>query len=177
MATVNLKSLVGRLDETCRRTLEAAAGLCLSNTHYNVEIEHWLLRLAETSGTDIDAILSHYEIDASRMVADLTRSIERFKTGNSRPPALAPGVVDLAKEAWIVASLEFEAGATRSGHILCALLADDGLARLAREASPEFEKIPSEALRHELLGITSNSTESDVPLAGETAVGTDVLVQ
>ena len=40
MAAVDLKSLVGRLNETCRRALEAAAGLTLSRTHYNVEIEH-----------------------------------------------------------------------------------------------------------------------------------------
>ena len=32
---VNLKSLVGKLNDTCRRSLEEAAGLCLSRTNYN----------------------------------------------------------------------------------------------------------------------------------------------
>ena len=37
---VNLKSLVGRLNDVCRNALESAAGLCLSRTNYDVEIEH-----------------------------------------------------------------------------------------------------------------------------------------
>src|SRR5437867_11690788 len=39
MVAVDLKTLVGRLTDTCRRQLEAAAGLTLSRSHYNVEIE------------------------------------------------------------------------------------------------------------------------------------------
>ena len=58
MVAVDLKSLVGRLTETCRRQLEAAAGLTLSRSHYNVEIEHVLLKLVEISGSDIAAILT-----------------------------------------------------------------------------------------------------------------------
>ena len=42
---VNLKSLIGKLNDTCRSALEGAAGLCLSRTHYDVEIEHLLLKL------------------------------------------------------------------------------------------------------------------------------------
>jgi type VI secretion system protein VasG len=38
MVSVNLKSLIGKLNETCRRSLEGAAGLCLTRTNYNVEI-------------------------------------------------------------------------------------------------------------------------------------------
>ena len=48
MSTVNLRSLVAHLNDDCRRALESAAGLCLSATHYNIEIEHWLLMLLES---------------------------------------------------------------------------------------------------------------------------------
>ena len=40
MAAIDLKQLIGRLDDTCRRAFEAAAGMTLSRTHYNVEVEH-----------------------------------------------------------------------------------------------------------------------------------------
>ncbi len=66
MAAIDLKSLVGRLNEPCRRALEAAAGLTLSRTHYNVEIEHWLLKLVDITDGDMVAILRHYEIDEGR---------------------------------------------------------------------------------------------------------------
>ena len=88
MATVNLKELVGRLNDTCRRGLEGAAGLCLSRTNYNVEIEHWLLKLLETPNTDLAAILRAFEAESSRLIADLTRDVDRLKTGNARPPAI-----------------------------------------------------------------------------------------
>ena len=45
---IELKPLIGRLNDVCRRALEAAAGLTLSRTHYNVEIEHWLIKLARS---------------------------------------------------------------------------------------------------------------------------------
>src|SRR5690606_4962911 len=134
MAAVDLKSLVGKLNDPCRRSLEAAAGLTLSRGHYNVEIEHWLLKLLEAPDSDVAAILRHYEIDSSRLAADLTRVLDRLKTGNTRAPALSPHLVSLAREAWILASLEYGAARVRSGHLLCALLADESLAPLGRDA-------------------------------------------
>ncbi|MCH8829261.1 MAG: hypothetical protein IID45_06755, partial [Planctomycetes bacterium] len=47
MVPVSLKSLIGRLNDVCRRTLESAAGMCLSRTNYDVEIEHCLVKLLE----------------------------------------------------------------------------------------------------------------------------------
>ncbi len=64
-----LKSLVGKLNPTCRNGLESAAGLCLARTNYEVEIEHWLLKLAESPNTDLAAILRYFEIDNSRLIS------------------------------------------------------------------------------------------------------------
>ncbi len=36
---VSLQSLIGKLDDLCRGALEAAAGLCLTRTNYDVDIE------------------------------------------------------------------------------------------------------------------------------------------
>ncbi|HUR26767.1 MAG TPA: type VI secretion system ATPase TssH [Planctomycetota bacterium] len=160
MAQVNLSALVGRLDDTCRRALEAAAGLCLSRTHYNVEIEHWLFKLLETPGNDVGRMLERFEIDAASLQKDLTRALDRFKTGNSRPPAIAPNVVDLAREAWLVASLDHGATVARSGHLLIALLADETLARQAYEISRQFEKLPEASLRKDFAALTANSSEN-----------------
>src|ERR1700676_4725982 len=97
MATIDLKSLVGRLNEPCRRALEAAAGLTLSRTHYNVEIEHWLTKLIDIADGDLLAILRHYEVDEARLRADLNRAMDRMKTGNARAPSLSPEIVECAK--------------------------------------------------------------------------------
>ncbi|MDB5407385.1 MAG: hypothetical protein JWL84_2297 [Rhodospirillales bacterium] len=159
MLAVDLRSLIGRMNDFCRRSLEAAAGLTLSRSHYNVEIEHWLLQLTERPDGDIAAILRHYEIDPARLLADLSRVLDTLKTGNNRAPALSPQVVTLAREAWLLASLEGDASRIRSGHVLAALLADDNLAPIAREASAQLGRIPADALRKDLVRIISGSSE------------------
>ncbi|MCH8042080.1 MAG: type VI secretion system ATPase TssH [Planctomycetes bacterium] len=160
MASVDLKELVGKLGDTPRRGLEGAAGLCLSRTNYNVEIEHWLLKLLEATDTDVAAILRHFGVDSSRLTADLTRSIDRLKTGNARPPALSQNLVDLTKAAWLYASIDFESSTVRSGHLIYALVVDDSSARNASVDSDEFQKISPESLRSDFFDITSKSIEA-----------------
>ncbi len=159
MAAIDLKSLVGRLNEPCRKALEAAAGLTLSRTHYNVEIEHWLIKLADITGGDVAAILRHYEVDEGRLRADLGRALDRMKTGNARAPSLSPDIVAATREAWLFASVEHALSRLRSGHLLWALLADEYLARRAREASGQLLRIPAEALKRDFAALTAGSVE------------------
>ena len=176
MVPVDLKSLIGKLNNHCRQALEGAVGLTLSRTQYNVEIEHWLLKLLEAPNSDLSLVLRHYGVDASRVNRDLTAALDRLKTGNSRPPALSPDIIALTREAWILASVQHGAAHLRSGHLLSALLSDDALARLGREASAELARISAEALRQELLTIAAKSDEAaeeaavEGPVAGVEAV-------
>jgi len=160
MAAIDLKALVGRLNEPCRRALEAAAGLTLSRTHYNVEIEHWLLKLADAADGDVAAIMRHYEVVQARLLVDLNRALDRMKTGNARAPSLSPEIVELAKQAWLMAFLEHGLSRLRSGHLLWALLADETLARRAREVSGQLLRISADALKHDFAAVTAGSSEA-----------------
>ncbi len=171
MATVNLRSLVAHLNDTTRAALEGAAGLCLSQTHYNVEIEHWLLKLLEVPQSDLPLILTHFEIDPARVQRDLVAAMERLKTGNSRAPALSPDIVELAREAWLLASLEFEAGAARSGHVFLALLETENLARNVLDACGALSELSLERLRKGFGDIVAKSTESAGAAGGAGADG------
>ncbi|MGH7119650.1 MAG: type VI secretion system ATPase TssH [Acetobacteraceae bacterium] len=170
MAAIDLKSLVGHLDEHCRRALEAAAGLTLSRSHYNVEIEHWLLKLADGTDTDVPAILRHYEADIGRLITDLNRGLDRLKTGNARAPGLSPDIVELAKQAWLFASLEQGFPRIRSGHLLWALLADETLAQRGRSISSQLLKISPDLLKRDFQAVTAGSSEAAAPpsVNGET---------
>ena len=160
MVAIDLKQLVGHLNDTCRRALEAAIGLTSTRTHYNVEIEHWLVALADRTDGDVSAILKHYEIEPGRFAADLNRSLEKMKTGNGRVPGLAPELADLMKQAWLFASLDQSAGKLRSGHLLWAMLADESLSRHARDASSQLLKIAPDLLKRDFATITANSAEA-----------------
>ncbi|MGA9994010.1 MAG: AAA family ATPase, partial [Pyrinomonadaceae bacterium] len=156
---VNLKSLIGRLNDTSRNALEAAAGLCLSRTNYDVDIEHLLMKLVEAQDTDLSRILRHYEVDQGRLTKDITRALDRLKTGNARTPALSPRLPRLIQEAWLLASVDYDAAKIRSGHLILALLANEDMARLASEISKEFNSISVESLKKNLAEVTSGSAE------------------
>jgi len=158
---LNLKSLISRLNDTCRRELESAAGLCLSRTNYNVEIEHWLMRLLEPADTDMSAIFKHFGVDHTRLSAGITRTLDRLQTGNARPPALSPDVVDLVRESWMLASIEFGASAVRTGHVIAAMLSNETLMRAAYACSPEFEKIEAATLIKNFNNLTGGSAEAN----------------
>ena len=80
-------ALIKKLNKTCLDALEAAAGLCLSRTNSNVEIEHWLLKLLEAPDTDLTPPLPPLRgRPVARCQRDLTRAIDQFKTGNARTP-------------------------------------------------------------------------------------------
>ena len=175
---VNLKSLVGRLNDTCRSALEGAAGLCLSRTNYDVEIEHILAKLLNEDDTDIHKICRHYEVNIDRLTKDVSISLDRLKTGNSRTPGLSDRLPDWFQDAWLLASVDYGAARVRSGHLLLALLSNDSNARLARDVSREFSHISAESLQKDLPNITSDSAEArDAVSLGEsggTSNGTPV---
>jgi len=172
---IELKPLIGRLNDVCRRALESAAGLTALRSHYNVEIEHMLMGLLDRTDTEFAAILNKWGVDPARLSADLNRSLDRMKTGNARAPALSPDIVDMVKNAWLLASVEHGASRVRSGHLLWALLADDMLARRAREASAQLAQIEPDVLKRDYVAICGNApeaTQATSQAAGSEAAGT-----
>ena len=169
MISIDLKSLVNKLNEPCRAALESAAGLCLSRTHYNIEIEHWILKLLELPDSDIVALVDKYELNHGQLVADLNKELDRVKTGNTRAPALSPNIVDLATNAWMLASIDYNHSQTTSAHILAALLLDDSLRRSTEITSGELKKIAPESVRTLLPNIVGSTSESTSANLGSTS--------
>src|SRR5215813_5597108 len=104
---VNLKSLFGKFNSATRAAADAAANLCVAQTHYNVEVEHYLIKLLDMTDGDFVAIAKHAEIDRSRLATDLTRAMEHFKRGNGRTPEFSPDLFEVMRHAWFIASIEF----------------------------------------------------------------------
>jgi type VI secretion system protein VasG len=163
--STNLKALIEKLNDTTRRALEASAGLCVARTHYDIEIEHYLLKVLDGSDNDIAAILKHFGIDRSRLTKELERSLDSLKSGNARSPAFSPAVVKMLAESWTVASIDFNAGNIRTGFTLLALLGNEDLARMATGISKELQNIPVEGLRSNFYDIVASSRETQTSLA------------
>src|SRR5271165_539209 len=162
---LNLKSLISKLNDPARSALEGAAGLCLSRTNYDIEIEHFLTKLLDSSSGDFAAIIKHFEIDKSRLTNELSRSMDKLKSGNARTPAISPTVLKMLTTAWTVGSIDFNAGQVRTGFAILALVSDEELARLINDVSKEFHKINADALRKDLMGIVALSSETTTAAA------------
>ena len=160
--SVNLKSLIGRLNETVRNALEGAAGLCVSRTHYDIEIEHYLTKLLDAADSDFARILKYFEVDKSRLSTELSRSLDKIKGGNARTPAFSPSLIQTMTEAWTIGSIDYGAGQVRTGLTILALSSNEELVRIIRDVSKEFLKIQAEALRKDFSNIVAGSSEDHV---------------
>ncbi|MGA3257378.1 MAG: type VI secretion system ATPase TssH [Bryobacteraceae bacterium] len=166
---LNLRSLIAKLNDSARLALEASAGFCLSRTHYDVEIEHYLMKLLDSSDGDFAFILKQFGVDKSRLSAELTRSLDKLKSGNARTPALSPSLLKMFTQAWTIGSIDFESTRIRTGYTILALVSDEELARIVREVSKELQKIQADSLKKDFLAIVANSVESEEMAAEEAA--------
>jgi type VI secretion system protein VasG len=167
--SVSLKAIVSKLNDTTRTALEGAAGLCLARTHYDVEIEHFLMKLLDVTDSDFAVIVKQFGVDKTRLTAELARSLDKLKTGNARTPAFSPSLHKMLTQAWTIGSLEFATGQVRTGLVILALLSDEDLARIAHDVSKELQKIEADSLRKQLPAIMEDSREYTTAPAGPSA--------
>src|SRR3954451_21045019 len=170
--SITLRAIVSKLNDTTRKALEDAAGLCLARTHYNVEVEHFLMKVLDAPDCDFPRILKQFGVDKGRLSAELGRSLDKLKTGNARTPAFSPTLFRMLTEAWSIASLEYGAGQVRSGFAIQALVSDDELSRIARDTGRELQKIEPDSLHKMLPAILADSPEYTAePTAASSGAG------
>lgn len=162
--SINLKTLISKLDDTCRKAAERAANLCMARGNYEVDLEHLFLALLEQPQSDFALIARRSGVAPDALQRDLDTEIARFKTGNSRTPVFSRHIPALFEHAWLIASLDSETSRIRSGHLLLALLADADLSQLAYRGSKLFAKFNRDALKHDFAKLTEGSQEAEQSL-------------
>jgi len=170
MISVDIKLLLARLNPFCTRSLEAAAGLCVSRTHYEVTVEHMVAKLLEEPQADISLVLRNFEIDSGRLAQSLDRTLEEFQTGNAAKPVFSPLLMEWLQESWLIGSVDLTERKIRSGILLMTLLKNPG--RFASGAYLDhLNSISRETLQAGFWQIIKESVEKTVP--GEVAAGAD----
>ncbi len=183
--SINLKTLISKLDDTCRLAAERAANLCMSRGNYEVDLEHLFLALLEQPQSDFVLIARRCGIAPEALERDLSDEISQFKTGNSRTPVFSQHIPKLFEHAWLIASLDSETSRIRSGHLLLALMTEPELSQLAYRGSKLFVRFKVDALKHDFAKLTEGSQEAgqtvrnadagagEGDLGGETAAAVD----
>ena len=156
---IDIRTLLGKLNPECKLAMKQAAELCGRQTHFHVDIEHLLLQLIEESSPDIALVMTHFDVDASLVISQLQQSLDRFKRGNGRTPALSPHFAPWFQEAWLLSSMLLGEQQVRSGTLLLALLEVDSLRGLLLETAPALLEIPRKTLREQLPTLLAESAE------------------
>jgi len=171
MFDVDIKSLLFRLDDYCANALQAAAGMCVTRTHYEVTIEHFMDRLLEDPNSDWPIVFRQFGLDAGQFKKSLEEAMEDFKTGNASKPAFSPLLIELFQHAWMVASIDLGDRKIRSGAILLAFLAKPSFFASGRYVDL-LKTIGREALAKDFWTILKGSKEASAKAAdygGESA--------
>src|SRR5258707_11595800 len=87
---IDIKGLIRKLNRSCTRSLEAAAGLCVSRGHYEVTVEHMLQMMLEDTGGDVEPILHHFGVNATSLTRAVQHGLERQRAGNTGRPVFSP---------------------------------------------------------------------------------------
>ena len=147
MLSVDIKALLRRMNGFCTRALESAAGLCVSRTHYEVTVEHMLLKMLENPQADLPLILRQFDVDPGRLEKALSECLEDYASGNAAKPVFSPRLLEWIQAGWLTASVDLEEERIRSGALLLAFVN-----RPAQLASGRYADLLSGIGREALLG-------------------------
>ena len=162
MISVDMKSLIKHLNRFCSRSLEGAAGICVSRTHYEVMIEHLLLQMVEDPAADIQTALRFFEIEPARVQKSLQRSLESLRSGNSGRPVFSPQLLEWFQDAWLIGSIDLGLAEIRSGLLLLSLV-NNPIRYAAGDLEEVLQDLKAEDLKRKFFEVTEGSKEEGSP--------------
>ncbi|MFT6834634.1 MAG: type VI secretion system protein VasG [Francisellaceae bacterium] len=163
MLNVELKPLVKKLNPVCTSVLESAVGLCMSQTHYEITLEHWCVKLLDDKRTDLYNICQSLDIDVDIFKRILLRNLESFDEGNSAKPTFSLMLLEIIQDAWVIGSINYNMAQVRSGLVFLALLSNRPL--LSSMGITElFGNVSKQNIIKDFYKLCGNSHESSTAL-------------
>ncbi|UCE47510.1 MAG: type VI secretion system ATPase TssH, partial [Phycisphaerales bacterium] len=159
MAEISRTSLFGKLNSIGYKAIEGATIFCKLRGNPYVELVHWLQQILKLPDSDLHRIIKHFEIDPSRLAADLTAELDRLPRGSTSISDLSSHLEDSVERGWVYGSLLFGESQIRTGHLIVGILKTSGLKNVLLRISNEFSKIKLEGLTDDFAKIVSGSPE------------------
>ncbi|WP_444823290.1 type VI secretion system ATPase TssH [Yersinia pseudotuberculosis] len=154
--TTHSAHLLRRLNPYCAQALAGAATLCQTRAHAEITVEHWLLKLLEQGEGDITVIARRYEWDMDSLWQGVLAHLDTLPRTVQGKPQLSAALQQLIKNAWLDASLQEDADAVRSVHLLSALINSPSL--LAADAAWPLLSLSTTQL-HRLLPLLDSQSD------------------
>jgi type VI secretion system protein VasG len=159
MASISRAALFGKLNRIGYRAIESATVFCKMRGNRYVELVHWIHQLLQLQNSDLHRIIKQFNLEPSRLAADITDSLDRLPRGSTSISDLSPDVEESVERGWVVATLMFGEAQVRTGYLMIGILDTRSLRNVLLSISKEFDKVKAETLKDKFAEIVSGSPE------------------
>ena len=122
MAEISRVALFGKLNSLCYKAIESATIFCKLRGNPYVELEHWLQQILQLQDADMLRIARHFELDMSRLAADMTAALDRLPRGSTSISDLSQHIESAVERGWVYGTLMYGESQVRSGHLVVGML-------------------------------------------------------
>jgi len=171
MAEISRTALFGKLNSLAYKSVESATVFCKMRGNPYVELVHWLHMVLQLQDSDLHHIVSHYDLNSSRLATDMTAALDNLPRGATSISDFSPHLEESVERAWVFSTLLFGAHQVRTGHMVIALLKTPGLKAVMPGISSEFNKIKVEDLSDKFASIVEGSPEEALTAQDGSRVG------
>lgn len=162
MAEISRIALFGKLNSLCYKAIESATVFCKLRGNPYVELEHWLQQLLQVQDSDMLRIARHFELDMSRLAADMTAALDRLPRGSSSISDLSQHIENAVERGWVYGTLMYGESQVRSGHLVVGMLKTPSLRNAMVNISRQFEHIKVDMLAEDFAKIVGGSPEDNL---------------
>ncbi len=141
MTEISRVALFGKLNQLGYQAVEGATVFCKMRGNPYVEIVHWLAQIVQVQDSDVQRIIRYFNLDPSRIAADMTKALDALPRGASTISDLSSHIENAMERAWVYGSLLFNSSQVRTGHLILGMLKTPSLRNIFLGISPEFAKI------------------------------------
>ncbi len=165
MSAIDLNRLIRTLEPHLRVGLETAASLAARHQHPVVDIAHWLRSLLDNA--DLVRIFEDVRVPTEALRSELDATLAEIARQDGASLSLSQDLLALAREAWLIASLQFGRNSVVLADLLAALTIDQSLRIAGRGIAPSLRGLDRAALDQLL-----ERTKSDSQPVKEPALST-----
>lgn len=171
MSDISRTALFGKLNSVGYKSIESATVFCKMRGNPYVELVHWFNQILQLEDSDLHKIVKQFNINPSRLVKDMTESLDKLPRGSTSISDLSSHIEEAVERGWVYGTLMFGESQVRTGHLVVGMLKTRSLTHALYDISKEFEKIKLDTLTDRFDEVVSGSPEESLHASDGFQVG------